>query len=1347
MNEINKKKEQTKSIFDEFTNKYALSKTLRFELKPVGKTLENMRDAFEYDSDIQAFLTDQRIEDAYQNLKPILDRIHEEFITESLESEKAKDIPFHIYEESYRKKSEIKTKEFEAIEKKMRSYFDEVYKQTAQNWKENAPKNKKGKNVFTKDSPKLLTEVGILEYIRQNSEKFSDILPKEELEKHLSVFDGFFTYFTGFSQNRENYYTTKDEKATAVATRIVSENLPKFCDNSITFENKKSEYLNIYAILSEKEKTLEMKDGISGKMNPLKEIEENLFSIAHFNQCLSQNEIDTYNNTIANANYLINLYNQIQEDKKNRLKLFKTLYKQIGCGEKETFIKNITHETEEGAKKAREEKNAYAVSLEQQLKEFSKMGDDYFFGDSENGFIRTIEGFQKYLLEEKEDFTGVYWSKQAINTLSGRYFSNWHSLKDTLKEAKVFNKSTSKDEEVSIPEVVELEKLFSILDSLENWRVSDVLFRKTLTEKVPKDHKNFEKNAKRKHIIEESEKPSQALLRMIFDDMFDFREVFSSEKEDVLYKTNYKTKEGKDAVKHWMDSGIRIVQILRYFFVQEKKVKGNPMDAKLKEGLDVLLLSQKDENWFSRYDLVRNYLTRKPQDDAKENKLKLNFENSTLAGGWDVNKESDNSCIILREGEEAFLAVVAKSKGKEKNNALFRKAKQNPLFDIEGGEIIEKMEYKLLPGPNKMLPKCLLPKSNPKKYGASDKVLDIYKRGSFKKNETSFSKQDLYILIEFYKEAFKKYEGWNCFVFHFRETDQYNDISEFYLDVEKQGYVLNFIKINKNILNEYIEKGRVYLFEIRNKDWNTLPDGTKKKGSPNLHTIYRKALFEEVENRPKLNGEAEIFYRKALPKNEMEKAIRKDGSVVLTKKGEEAIKQYRFSREKFSFHVPITLNFCLKDYKINNAINEKLLEDERVCFLGIDRGEKHLAYYSIVDDKGNILEQDTLNAIKGKDYNTLLEERSAEMDKARKSWQTIGTIKELKDGYISQVIRKIVDLSLQYNAFIVLEDLNVGFKQGRQKIEKSVYQKLELALAKKLNFLVDKSASIGNACSVTKALQLTPPVTTFGDMENRKQFGIMLYTRANYTSQTDPATGWRKTIYLKRGREEVIQKSIEKSFDDIYFDGKDYVFSYTEKFGKEKKDQRYGREWKLYSGKDGISLNRFRGKRGKDFDEWSVESIDIHQILDGIFENFDKNISLLEQIKQGKDLKKIDEHTAYETLRFAIDIIQQIRNSGKKGDERNSDFLHSPVRDANGEHYDSRLYQDKEVSGENVSLPTSGDANGAYNIARKGILMKEHLKREFSLYISDEEWSVWLSGEKNWKEWIKKNEKNLQKKK
>jgi hypothetical protein len=51
------------------------------------------------DADLQLvnFLHDQQIENAYQTLKPVFDKIHEEFITKSLENDEAKKIDFSKY--------------------------------------------------------------------------------------------------------------------------------------------------------------------------------------------------------------------------------------------------------------------------------------------------------------------------------------------------------------------------------------------------------------------------------------------------------------------------------------------------------------------------------------------------------------------------------------------------------------------------------------------------------------------------------------------------------------------------------------------------------------------------------------------------------------------------------------------------------------------------------------------------------------------------------------------------------------------------------------------------------------------------------------------------------------------------------------------------------------------------------------------------------------------------------------------------------------------------------------------------------------------------------------------------
>lgn len=1313
------------NLFDGFTNLYSLSKTLRFELKPVGKTLENMREHLRYDESLQTFLADQEIEDAYQKLKPIFDHTHEKFIGESLESEVSQKIKFDDYLALYRNRKNVKEKDIENEEKRLRNQFAAAYEATADVWKERTGNNEKEKPILGEKSFKILTEKGILEFIRKNIDTFASIQPVQEIEKALKSFEGFFTYFGGFNQNRENYYETGKEASTAVATRIVHEDLPKFCDNILFFENRSKEYRQVHDELRALGRSLVTKEGKS-----LFPIVENLFRIEHFNTCLSQAGIEQYNDQIGNANFLINLYNQAkgQEAGFKRLSLFKTLYKQIGCGKRGILFFSLTHETREEAEKARRE-NKEAFSVEELLLLAQKAGETYFQGTSNDGLINTIPELLDYL-RQRENYLGIYWSKTAINTISNKYFASWHELKDLLKKEKVFLKSDSDSgEDVKVPDAVELEGFFRVLDQTLEWRT--LFFRKSILE-----------DKQKLGIITQSPSVSQALLQLLFSEIQEHTALFLQELGELMLLGKYK--EHKEKVKSCFDHALAVTQMLKYFLVKENKVKGTPIDATLLQALDAILHGKieldgkiEEVDWFKWYDVLRNYLTQKPQDEAKENKLKLNFENSTLAGGWDVNKEPDNYCVLLESPERKhFLAIIAKQTKQKGYNKIFEKRADNLLYQTNQQPTWKKMEYKLLPGPNKMLPKCLLPKSDRSKYGATQEVLDVYDRGSFKKTENNFSTSDLHTLIDFYKSALPQYKDWTCFNFSFKPTQDYTDIGQFYSEVEKQGYRLDFVDVNHTQLEQWINEGKIYLFEIRNQDSNA---GKKEGHRENLHTIYWKALFENVTNRPKLNGEAELFYRKAIPVEKMEK--------VMDKQGRERIKNFRFSQEKFVFHVPITLNFCLKNEKVNDLVNESFSKQQEIYFLGLDRGEKHLVYYVLVNGKGQIVEQGSFNNIHGHDYHDKLDILEKNRMEARRNWQTIGTIKELKAGYISQVVRKIADLVTDETrpTLIVLEDLNTGFKRGRQKIEKSVYQKFELALAKKLNFLVKKDVENGEIGSVTKALQLTPSVNNYGDMENRKQVGIMLYTRANYTSQTDPATGWRKTIYLKTGSEENIKKQIIDSFLDITFDGKDYVFTYFTYLDKER--TQLLKEWELYSGKDSIGLHRFRGERGKDKNEWHIKRHDIVDMLDGLFTKFDKSRSLLAQIvDEGMELEKINEHTAWESLRFAIDLIQQIRNTGLSLDERDGDFLLSPVRDANGNHFDSRVFWDQEQSGKKAAWPSSGDANGAFNIARKGIIMKEHIKRGYRLFVSDTEWDAWLAGGDKWEGWVERNKEILKRK-
>jgi len=83
--------------------------------------------------------------------------------------------------------------------------------------------------------------------------------------------------------------------------------------------------------------------------------------------------------------------------------------------------------------------------------------------------------------------------------------------------------------------------------------------------------------------------------------------------------------------------------------------------------------------------------------------------------------------------------------------------------------------------------------------------------------------------------------------------------------------------------------------------------------------------------------------------------------------------------------------------------------------------------------------------------------------------------------------------------------------------------------------------------------------------------------------------------------------------------------------------------------------------------------------------------------------------------------------------EKDNDFILSPVMNDNGDFFDSRDIKDNE------KFPQNGDGNGAYNIACKGIIMSEHIKRGLNLFIRSEEWDAWLAGEKIWEKYIAKN--------
>ena len=712
------------------------------------------------------------------------------------------------------------------------------------------------------------------------------------------------------------------------------------------------------------------------------------------------------------------------------------------------------------------------------------------------------------------------------------------------------------------------------------------------------------------------------------------------------------------------------------------------------------------------YDKVRNYITQKPYS---KDKIKLNFENPQLLGGWDKNKERDYRTVILRKSGCYYLAVMDKS-----HNKVFT---DTPAAENEN--CYEKMEYKLLPGPNKMLPKVFFASSNLQIFKPTDRILDIRKRESFKKGD-NFNIEECHDFVDFFKQSLNKHEDWSQFGFEFTPTEQYNDISEFYREVSEQGYTVGFSSIPEAYINNLVEKGYIYLFKIHNKDFSRFSHGT-----PNLHTMYFKMLFDErnLSNVVyKLNGEAEMFYRKASI-NDNEKIVHYANNPIKNKNPDnkrkestftyDLVKDRRFTKRQFALHLPITINFKARGQEfINNDVRMAVKEKTDNYVIGIDRGERNLIYICVINSNGEIVEQMSLNEIISDneykvDYRKLLDQKEKERDKAKKSWNTVENIKELKEGYISQVVHKICQLILKYDAVIAMEDLNFGFKRGRFKVEKQVYQKFENMLISKLNLLIDKNIPPESEGGLLRAYQLT---NKYDGVNKGKQNGIIFYVPAWDTSKIDPATGF--VNLLKPKYTSVAEaKKLFSAMDGIRYNPNTDMFEFDidyTKFPKCSADFR--KKWTVCTNKDRIETFINKDKNS----EWDNRRIILTDEFKAVFAEY--GVDYKNNLKE--NILSVSDADFYKRLVKLFALTLQMRNSITGSTLPQDDFLISPVADKDGVFYDSRNF-----NGVDSPMPCDADANGAYNIARKGLWAIEVLKNtddnllgKANLAISNAQW-------------------------
>lgn len=1255
--------------YSDFTGLYPLSKTLRFELRSIGKTKENIERNGILERD-----NDRAI--AYKAVKKVIDEYHKVFIEMMLGGfELEKDDLGKFYYLYHLPSSDSKRKaDLPKIQDIMRKQISDRF-----------TKNEKYKRLFGKE----LIREDLAEFVR--TPQYEDVireipgnehLTEEEVKRvqegvvqDIAQFNDFTTYFVGFYDNRKNMYVA-DDKATSIAHRMIDENLPKFVDNMDVFERIAAS--EVAAHFNELYKAMEPYLNVN-------EIAE-MFQLDYYSVVLTQKQIDVYNaivggkvlddgTKIQGINEYVNLFNQQQKDKSKRLPKLKPLFKQILS--ERNAISWLPDEFKDD--------NEMLQSIE---KCYQDLKNQVF--DSLKTMLRSMKEF---------DLEHIYLPNDLqLTDIAQKHFGSWSMIRNAVVENLKINNPQKKKEDAE-----EYEKRMAKLnDSYSIAYLNCIMQGKVEGFKPIEDHfielgaEDNEDGQKLNHFvrIENAYAEIKSLLTMDYPK----GKNLSQDKVNVE-----KIKTLLDAIK---DLQYFVKPLLGCGTESEKDPRFYGEFVPLWEMLDQIT---------PLYNMVRNRMTSKPYS---EEKIKLNFDNSTLLAGWDLNKEADNTCTILRKDGNYYLVIIDK-----RNNKVLR-----PENLVAEGDCYEKMEYKLLPGANKMLPKVFFSKSRIDEFKPSDSVVRNYANETHKKGD-KFNLADCHALIDFFKKSISIHEDWSKFDFKFSDTSSYEDLSGFYREVEQQGYKISFRKVSVDYINQMVEEGKIYLFQIYNKDFSPF-----SKGTPNMHTLYWRMLFDErnlADVVYKLNGEAEVFFRKHSIK--VDKPTHPANTPIANKNAQnekkystfeyDLIKDRRYTVDKFQFHVPITMNFKAAGLNnINPLVNAYLKESKATHIIGIDRGERHLLYLSLIDLKGNIVEQYSLNEIVNEyngntyrtNYHDLLDAKERQRDEARRSWQTIETIKELKEGYMSQVVHKIAQLMVKYNAIVVLEDLNKGFMRGRQKVEKQVYQKFEKMLIDKLNYLVDKKVGEEAIGGVLNAYQLTNKFESFQKLG--KQSGFLFYIPAWNTSKMDPTTGF---VNLFDTRYENMEKSkvFFGRFDSIRYNSSkgwfEFAFDYDNFTTKAEGTKT---KWTLCTYGSRIETKR----DPKQNNIFVSEEFDLTSRIKALFVeyNIDLKGNLKEQICSQNDA------AFYKGLLHLLHLTLQMRNSITGTD---TDYLISPVMNAKGEFYDSRKC--------GKDLPENADANGAYNIARKGLWIIEQINKaaddelaRINLAISNKEWLRYAQG-------------------
>ena len=1168
----------------------------------------------------------------------------------------------------------------------------------------------------------------------------------------VNKFSKFTTYFDAFNDNRKNLYSG-DAKSGTIAYRLIHENLPMFLDNIASFNAISGTGVNEYfsSIETEFTDTLEEK------------CLTEFFQIDFFNNTLTQKKIDNYNYIVGVVNKAVNLYKQ--QHKTVRIPLLKTLHKMILSDRVTPSWLPERFESDEemltAIKAAYESLKEVLVgddddSLRNLLLNIDNFDLEHIYIAKDSGLTSISQQIFGYYdtytlaikdqlqrenpatkkqrenpnfyderidkLYKKEGSFSIAYLNRLVDTkehitineyyrLFGSYCREEGKRKDDFFKridgayCAISHLFLGKHGEIAQSDS-DIELIQKLLDAYKGLQ----RFIKPLLGHGDEADKDNEFDAKLRKVWDELD-----IITPLYDKVRNWlsRKIYNPEKIKLCFENNGKLLSGWSDNQTESDNG---TQYGGYIFRKKNEIGE----------YDFFLGISADAKLFRR-DATIGY-----EDGMYERFNYYHLKPKTLLGKSYIGKYKEDSNAVL----SAFNAAITKlqlekklvPKDNEKVPTYLKRFKQyyadfyqilmnadivvdayKRENDQDSEEVLSvfkdavtklHLEKKLVPKDNEKVPIYL--KRLKQKYANFYQILmnDVNVVDAYK----SMKQHILATLASLIRVP--------AAIELAAQTDL--DIDELIDEImnlpsESFGYfpvaTAAIEEANKR------EKKPLFLFKMSNKDLSYAAKSSeglrKSRGTENLHTMYLKALLGMTQNVFSI-GSGMVFFRHKT-KGLAETTARHKANEFIANKNKlndkkksifayGIVKNKRFTVDKYLFKLSVKLNYSQPNNNkidVNSEVREIISNGGIKHIIGIDRGERNLLYLSLIDLKGNIVMQKSLNILKddhnakGTDYKGLLTEREGERQDARRNWKKIANIKDLKRGYLSQVVHIISKMLVEYNAIVVLEDLNPGFIRGRQKIERNVYEQFERMLIDKLNFYVDKHKDANETGGLLHALQLTSEFENFKKSEH--QNGCLFYIPAWNTSKIDPATGFANLFDTRYTNAVEAQKFFSK-FDEIrYNEEKDrfeFEFDY-DKFTQKAHGTRT--KWTLCT--YGMRLRSFKNP-AKQYN-WDSEVVVLTDEFKRILGKV--GIDIHENLKDA--ICNLEDKKDLEPLMQFMKLLLQLRNSRKNPEE---DYILSPVADENGIFYDSRSCGD--------TLPKNADANGAYNIARKGLMLIEQIK-------------------------------------